>query len=108
MSLFQCEHCGCAENTALTSGHMKFMHQYFDFTGIECRFGKRLCSACTPKKMSDGEANDESGEWHGQFDRVYLPIGEFFTNAVGNLAHKATGDENYRKFAIKIEAATKR
>jgi len=40
-----------------------------------------LCSACDPRIH----------EWHGQFDRLYLPKGEFRTNAQGNLEHIATG-----------------
>jgi len=40
-----------------------------------------LCSACDPSIR----------EWHGEFDRLYLPKGEFCTNAQGNLEHIATG-----------------
>ena len=57
------------------------------------KFG-RYCSACNPL---------EEGEWHGRFDRIYLPKGEFETSSDGNLARRKTGDKNYRKYAVKIE-----
>lgn len=75
MSLFQCEECGCRENTA-TSGYW-----FRSDEGSGCN-GRKLCSACDP----------DIGKWHGQFDRVYLPIGMFETNEQGNLAHKETGE----------------
>jgi hypothetical protein len=43
------------------------------------------------------------GKWHNKFDRIFLPKGMFVTNRVGNLAHKDTGDDNIRKYAIRIE-----
>lgn len=83
MSLFQCEACGCRENTA-TSGYW-----FREKEGNPCA-GRKLCSACDPS----------IGQWHGQFERVFLPKGEFRTNARGNLEHIATGNENVRDFAI--------
>lgn len=99
MSIFQCQHCGCAENTALTSGHMVFLHDGLDFTGMEERKGKRLCSACTPSHNSDGDEVRKGGKWHGQFDRVFLAMGEFETDNQGNLRHIATGRNDYRNMA---------
>jgi hypothetical protein len=64
--------------------------------------GKKLCSACTKPTYPDGSKND-CGEWHGQFDRTFLPMDMFETNQVGNLAHKETGDDDYMKFEIKKE-----
>jgi len=52
------------------------------------------CSACCPLG---------NGKWHGEFDRIYLPKGEFETAPNGNLRHKKTLDEDIEKFAIKIE-----
>lgn len=75
MSLFQCDECGCRENTA-TSGYW-----FRKDEGSACK-GRKLCSACDP----------DIGKWHGKFDRVYLPIGMFETNKQGNLAHKETGE----------------
>ena len=99
MSLFQCEHCGCAENTALSSQGFKVLQDRFDWTGIEDRRGKRLCSACGPTKYSDG-TESFYGQWHGKFDRIFLPMGQFRTNKVGNLEHIETGDDDFRKFAL--------
>lgn len=100
MSLFQCETCGCCENTALASQGFKSMEEYFSWDGIEDRKGKLSCSACGPSKYEDGEPS-EYGVWHGEFERVYLPKGMFKTNRVGNLAHIKTGDEDFRKYRIK-------
>lgn len=99
MSMFQCGCCGCAENTALTGGHLLFLHKHYDFAGAEERQGLRLCSACTPSKFAGGE-DSGYGEWHGQFKRVFLPKGLFETDRQGNLAHVETGDTDYHKYAI--------
>ncbi len=47
MSIFKCEECGCAENTALCR------YNYRD-SGIPA-----LCSECDPKM----------GKWHGYFEK---------------------------------------
>ena len=83
MSLYQCENCGCCENTALSNYWWEHVHNK----------GPALCSACT----KDG--NKPAG-WHGCFERVFLPKGVFRTNRVGNLAHVETGDEDFRKYRI--------
>lgn len=104
MSLFQCQHCGCCENTALAcQGCVGYAESFFDWSGFEDRKGKKLCSACAPTKYADGEPT-EYGKWHGQFDRTFLPMGMFRTNRVGNLAHVDTGDEDFRKYALKKDA----
>jgi len=46
MSLFQCEHCGCVENTAVARQGFKMINDWFDWfdwAGIEGRKGKLLC-----------------------------------------------------------------
>ena len=103
MSLFQCENCGCCENTALScQGHREYseVRSSFDWTGKESLKGKLVCSACGPEKYSDGTGNAKGGQWHDQFDRVFLPKGKFKTNKVGNLEHIETGSEDYRQYAI--------
>lgn len=103
MSLFQCENCGCVENTALSSqGFNGFFEKFFDWGYAPELKGKKLCSACGPVKYSDGD-DTEYGRWHGVFTREYLPIGMFVTNGAGNLAHKETGDENYKPFIIRSD-----
>lgn len=85
MSLFQCQHCGCKENTALASqGCDGFAETFFDWTGFEDRRGKKLCSACGPTKYSDGTPS-HLGKWHGVFERVFLPMGVYRTDRRGNL-----------------------
>lgn len=100
MSLFQCEHCGCVENTALSAQGFKMMAHLFDWTGIEDRNGKRVCSACGPTHFRSGKRAEEFGQWHGVFKRTFLPMGMFKTNCVGNLEHIETGSENYRQYEI--------
>jgi hypothetical protein len=73
--------------------------KWFDWTGIKDREGKHLCSACGPTRFSKGELTD-LGKWHGQFERVFLPMGMFKTNRVGNLEHIETGSEDFRAYRI--------
>jgi len=100
MSLFQCEKCGCCENTALACQGFKDITDCFDWTGMEEDEGKLLCSACGPTKYNDG-TKTKYGEWHGKFDRTYLPLGEFKTNGEGNLMRIESGDTDFRKYEIK-------
>lgn len=65
MSLYQCQRCGAKENTAL---------------GSYWNRAEKLCSECA------------TGEWHGKFPKVILPIGMYVTNKEGNLQHKETGE----------------
>ncbi|SHH57519.1 hypothetical protein [Ferrimonas marina] len=99
MSLFQCQHCGCMENTSDSwQGFTGVFAEMFDWTGLEERRGKLLCSACGPAKFTDGRPSG-CGQWHGTFDRLYLEKGQWFTNDVGNLEHRQTGRTDYRSFA---------
>lgn len=77
MSLFQCYECGCRENTATSNFWTRMEGQW---RGLPSQ-PWMLCSACDPSIR----------EWHGHFDRLYLPKGEFITNGQGNLEHIATG-----------------
>ncbi|WP_186092292.1 hypothetical protein [Burkholderia gladioli] len=103
MSLYQCKHCGCCENTALGM-QPGTPPRWFDWTGIEHRRGMELCSACMPTRFADGTSVPRAGGWHGQFERVFLPKGMFKTNARGNLEHIETGTEDFRAYAIEGEA----
>ena len=92
MSLFQCQHCGCVENTAMAfQGCDGYAVKFFDWTGLEERKGMKLCSACGPTKFKDGKPT-ELGQWHGEFERRYLPMGMFKTCRYGNLEHIHTGE----------------
>jgi hypothetical protein len=100
VSLFQCQHCGCCENTALAcQGCDGYAETFFDWTGIEDRKGKKLCSACAPTRYSEGEPT-KLGKWHDEFPRVFLPLGMFRTARNGNLEHVETGDQDFRKYAV--------
>ena len=80
MSVYQCEKCGCAENTACGWYH------YTNHDDVEYE-DKKLCSACGPTKFSDGSETD-LGKWHGRFERRYYPLGTMETDDVGNLVPK--------------------
>lgn len=99
MSLFQCEVCGCCENTALSSQGFKVMRDCFDWSYAPERKGKRMCSACGPVRYTDGTPT-RYGKWHDRFPRTYLPLGMFRTNERGNLANIDTGDEDFYKWEI--------
>ena len=91
MSLFQCYECGCYENTA-TCNFWSNMPVEGQWRGVEAK-PWMLCSACDPKIR----------KWHDRFPRLYLPKGMFVTNERGNLAHRETGDENVKAYAIEQE-----
>lgn len=99
MSLFQCENCGCCENTALSMQGFRWLAKFYDWSYAPERNGMLLCSACGPLKFASGEVT-EFGQWHNRFPRTFLPKGMFVTNSVGNLAHRDTGDEDYMKYAL--------
>ena len=99
MSLFQCENCGCCENTALSAQGFAPMAHLFDWSGAPELSGKLICSACGPTNYNDGSVT-KYGKWHNAFSRTFLPKGMFITNRVGNLAHKDTGDEDFMKYEI--------
>lgn len=103
MSLFQCEVCGCCENTALSCQGFKLLADCFDWSYAPERKGLRICSACGPVKYTNGKPT-EYGDWHGQFGRYFLPMGQFKTNRAGNLEHIESGGEDFRLFAILPEA----
>ncbi len=96
MSLFQCENCGCVENTACCQYHAKDIEQLTPKQYL----GKELCCVCGPTHYPSGEPIEDMGEWHNRFKRVFLPKGEWKTNSVGNLEHIATGETNYMKHQI--------
>jgi hypothetical protein len=102
MSLFQCQNCGCCENTALSfqGFHHKWIVDGLDWTGIEDRKGKQLCSACGPAKFRDGTPTKKGGQWHGQFPRTFLPMGMFKTNQEGNLEHIESGSTKFHEYEI--------
>ncbi|WNP36230.1 hypothetical protein RN333_08535 [Enterobacter kobei] len=99
MSLFQCENCGCCENTALASQGFNLWDHLFDWSYAPDRKGMKLCSACGPVKYSDGTPT-EYGKWHKRFSRTFLPKGEFFTNSEGNLEHRETGCKDLSLYAL--------
>jgi len=81
MSLFQCDKCGCVENTACC--HYWINKYYLKKKEI-------LCSACDPK----------INKWHDKFPRVFLEKDKWKTNKDGNLEHIETGKVDYSNYAI--------
>jgi hypothetical protein len=102
MSLYQCEECGCQENTACGHYWCASRVDSYNWEGIENRKGKKLCSVCGPTLYSDG-SQTKFGVWHRRFKRIMLPIGQFKTNSQGNLEHIETGSTNIAKHALNKE-----
>lgn len=101
MSLFQCQNCGCCENTALAcQGFDGWPEDLFSWDYAPDRKGMKLCSACGPATYRDGSPS-KFGIWHDEFERVFLPRGQFKTNDRGNLEHIETGSEDIKNFAVK-------
>lgn len=99
MPLYQCEECGCIENTAC--GHYWRRHKVegYIWDGIEDRKGKKLCSVCGPLLYHSGKATG-FGVWHNRFKRDFLPLGMFIENDRGGLTHKENGDDRYMNYVI--------
>ncbi len=108
MGLYQCDKCGCVDNTSVSKCSVPEANYFIHGAQLtECRqklglkddqkLG-RYCSACCPLQ----------GKWHGQFDRIFLPPGEFETGPTGNLRHKKTHDEDFMKYAIRIIPKTEK
>lgn len=90
MALFQCEVCGCVENTALASqGFTGWAQKLYDWSYAPERKGMKICSACGPTHYVDGNLS-RFGYWHHNFQRDFLPLGEWEMHE-GNLRHKGTG-----------------
>jgi len=108
MSLFQCDKCGCVENTSCTDGYwwMSYLNISKDQKNIEAakRAKEELglsddeplghyCSVCSPISF-----NGLIHSWHNRFPREYLPKGEWQTDNEGNLEHKITKAKNFEDY----------
>lgn len=136
MSLFQCDKCGCLENTALSGSyhirhyfkkrpdgiheHPAVVHSYRVILGLKDyeEFGA-YCSACNPVWYTESghygsgprpegyektaRNKDDTGVWHGQFERRFLPKNMFHTNEDGNLAHIVTLETDTSKYVLEAE-----
>ena len=98
MSIYQCDKCGCAENTACGWYHSRDSKRLNKPEDI----GDKLCSACAVTTWPDGSDRESfNGKWHNRFERTYLPKGEFFTNQMGNIQHMESGlvgNDAYAKY----------
>lgn len=102
MSLFQCESCGCCENTALSAQGFKMMKHLFNWNYKPELEGRLICSACGPSEYKCG-AKTKFGKWHDVFERTYLEKGKFFTNDRGDLEHTDTGRTDIENMRISNE-----
>lgn len=85
MSLYQCEKCGCIENTALGFYWSRHDEAFRERLGED--FGKALCSECMPC-IGNGIFK-EGGKWHGKFEKEIFPLGTLETNPnTGNIREK--------------------
>ena len=87
MSIFQCEECGCAENTACGW----YQSRNSERVTPKEFLGRKLCSACAPTEYPSGKSNGFNNTWHGKFKRTFLPHKEFKTNDNGNIEHIESG-----------------
>jgi len=83
MSIFQCDECGCAENTACGWYWLRGSKDYV----APKYFGKALCSECGPTHFLDGSQTG-LGKWHGKFKKTFYPMGSMETGPDGNLREK--------------------
>lgn len=81
MSLYQCQECGCIENTACG------WYWYTEHTDPKFK-DRKLCSVCAPRHFSDGTETDHDGKWHGRFERRFFPLGTMETDDKGNIRKK--------------------
>jgi hypothetical protein len=108
MSMFQCGKCGCVENTACTSFFDGEWTSRFKVPEEDMQYNKLpLCCICAPEHFKSGEPTQHTGEWHNNFSRVFLPLGEYRTNREGNIENIKTGSTDYYKHAIKIDPEIK-
>ena len=85
MSLFQCDKCGCIENTACCG------YWYRSFSKSNPK-SLKWCSFCDPDIKA----------WHFKFSRRFLPKDMFYTNREGNLSHKENHNDA-RAYILKEE-----
>ena len=81
MSLFQCDKCGCVENTALSN---------WAWNKYEEKNPEELCSECDPS----------INKWHNQFPKLYLELGKWKTDKEGNLEHIESHRKDYWNCSI--------
>lgn len=86
MSIYQCEECGCIENSALGHYHCRGQGMYRDKT----KDPKKLCSACGPVEFKSGEIDPGHGKWHDRFKRRFFPKNSLYTDNEGNVRVIAT------------------
>lgn len=117
MSLFQCDKCGCLENTSLTGAYWSkpLLEELPEaITSYRATLGLKdgeawgsYCSVCNPiwytpegnygvgPRPDDYHRNpnkykDDGGVWHDKFERCFFRKGLFHTDENGNLSHVET------------------
>lgn len=100
MALFQCDECGCVENTA----HGQCRRRNSKNLVISKDLGRYLCSADTHPTFPSGANNPKGGRWHNYFRRDFLEIGKWKMDPDGyGLIHKETGVTNWQDHIIRSE-----
>ena len=96
MSLYQCEKCGCVENTSTGFYHCRDTDWYKEYQE-NTRPGMKLCSVCGPLKYDDNK-DTRYGKWHGRFTRKFYKLDSLYTDKHGNVRkkdnHKHPEDED--------------
>jgi hypothetical protein len=110
MSLFQCDICGCIDNTTTSNmggydlniflrdvDSKEAVKSYKKVLGLKPdeKFGKYCCIHSPvwfkEQKLGIGKKPEDQKVWHNKFDRKFLPKGEWETVSDGNLQHKIYG-----------------
>jgi len=82
MSIFQCDQCGCLENSALSGTY--HIRNAKDLMPKEL-LGKKLCCVCGPEYYPGGTKNPKTGKWHERFKRLFFPKNTLYTDGQGNV-----------------------
>jgi len=87
MSLYQCDKCGCVENSALGHYHSVNVRDLWPDEYV----GKKLCSECGPPTYRSGEVCKKFGKWHDAFEKKIYPLNSLYTDDQGNIRRKSDG-----------------
>lgn len=95
MALFQCQECGCVENSSSGWYHAKGR----GYTKDKEKDKKELCSECGPTEYSDGTPT-KLGQWHNRFTKKIYPLGSLYTDGEGNVRYKHNNEYPKKEEAL--------
>lgn len=99
MSLYQCEKCGCVENTACGFYHCSNSDLFCDYQE-GTKKGMKLCCECGPLKLTNGKPTGY-GKWHDCFVKAIYPFNSLYTDDDGNVKLIKTNEYPSKEDRIK-------